>query len=258
MKVVARPTRNGLPMSIGDTVYEEIRTDILFGAFRPGTKLKLEGLRQRYDVSINTLRESLARLSSDGLVLAEGQKGFRVVPVSLSDLRDITEMRQLLECHALRRAIERGDLEWEGRIVAAHHKLAHVERVMVDDEVRHAAEWERHNREFHNALISACGSSWLLNFHGAMYDQSLRYRMLSIKTKPFPREQSAREHAEIVDLVLKHDADAATAVLALHITKGAELPVDEQEFPDWPLADAEGAPPEQDRKAGGHSIYFGR
>jgi GntR family transcriptional regulator, carbon starvation induced regulator len=180
------------------------------------------------------------------------------VPVSLSDLRDITEMRQLLECHALRRAIERGDLDWEGRIVAAHHKLARVERVMVDDEVRHAAEWERHNREFHNALISACGSSWLLNFHGAMYDQSLRYRMLSIKTKPFPREQSAREHAEIVDLVLKHDADAATALLALHITKGAELPVDEQTFPDWPLVDAEGSPPGQDGKAGGHSIYFGR
>jgi hypothetical protein len=112
MKVVARPAGNRLPMSIGDAVYQEIRTDILFGAFRPGTKLKLEGLRQRYDVSINTLRESLARLSSDGLVLAEGQKGFRVVPVSLSDLRDITEMRQLLGCHALRRAIERGDLEW--------------------------------------------------------------------------------------------------------------------------------------------------
>ena len=119
----------------------------------------------------------------------------------------------------MRRAIERGDLEWEGRIVAAHHKLARVERVMVDDEARHAAEWERHNREFHIALISACGSSWLLNFHRAMYDQSLRYRMLSIRTKPFPRDQSAREHAEIVDLVLKHEADAATAEPALHITK---------------------------------------
>lgn len=246
-------------MSIGDTVYEEIRSDILFGAFQPGTKLKLEGLRQRYDVSINTLRESLARLSSDGLVLAEGQKGFRVVPVSLSDLRDITEMRQLLECHALRRAIERGDLEWEGRIVAAHHKLARVERVMVDDEARHAAEWERHNREFHIALISACGSSWLLNFHRAMYDQSLRYRMLSIRTKPFPREQSAREHAEIVGLVLNRDVEAATALLALHITKGAELPnIDEQDVPERPLAAVGGPPREQDSKAGGHSIYLGK
>lgn len=230
MRIVGVQPGTVCHMSIGDTVYQEIRTDILFGAFRPGAKLKLEGLRQRYDVSINTLRESLARLSSDGLVLAEGQRGFRVVPVSLSDLRDITEMRQLLECHALRRAIERGDLEWEGRIVAAHHKLARVERIMVDDEAQYAAEWERHNREFHSALISACGSSWLLSFHRAMYDQSLRYRMLSIKTKPFPREQSAREHAEIASLVLKRDADAATALLASHITKGAELPIDED---DW-------------------------
>ena len=213
-------------MSIGDTVYDQMRTDILFGEFAPGAKLKLEGLRERYDVSINTLRESLARLSSDGLVLAEGQKGFRVVPVSLADLRDITEMRQLLECHALRRAIERGDLEWEGRIVAAQHKLARVERVMVEDEARYAAEWERHNREFHIALISACGSNWLLNFHRAMYDQSLRYRMLSIKTKPFPREQSAREHAQIVELVLMRDADRAVELLASHINKAAEAHVD--------------------------------
>jgi DNA-binding GntR family transcriptional regulator len=240
-------------MSIGDTVYEEIRTDILFGAFEPGAKLKLEGLRQRYDVSINTLRESLARLSSDRLVLAEGQKGFRVVPVSLSDLRDITEMRQLLECHALRRAIERGDLEWEGRIVAAHHKLARIERIMVEDEAKHAPEWERHNREFHIALISACGSSWLLNFHRALYDQSLRYRMLSIKTKPFPREQSAREHAEILDLVLKRDADAASALLAMHITKGAELPADEPDFLKWPPAGG-GSPRERDGRADARSI----
>lgn len=209
-------------MSIGETVYERIRTDILFGEFAPGAKLKLDSLRNRYEVSINTLRESLARLASDGLVMAEGQKGFRVVPVSLSDLKDITEMRQLLECHALRRAIERGDLEWEGRIVAAQHKLARIERIMVEDEARYAAEWERHNREFHIALISACGSNWLQNFHRAMYDQSLRYRMLSIKTKPFPREQSAREHARIVELVLMRDADAAVEVLAAHINKAAE------------------------------------
>jgi DNA-binding GntR family transcriptional regulator len=118
---------------------------------------------------------------------------------------------------------------------------------MVEDEARHALEWERHNREFHIALISACGSTWLLSFHRAMYDQSLRYRMLSIKTKPFPRAQSAREHAGIVDLVLKRDADAATALLALHITKGAELPIEEQVFPEPPVVGGR-APREQDRR----------
>jgi DNA-binding GntR family transcriptional regulator len=57
----------------------------------------------------------------------------------------------------------------------------------------------------------------------AMYDLSLRYRMLSLKTKPFPRSQSAEEHREILDAALKRDGSTAVRVLAQHILKGAEL-----------------------------------
>ncbi len=60
------------PPSIADAVYARIRTDILGGLLPPGMKLKPEALRGRYDVSINTLRETLARLAADGLVQAEG------------------------------------------------------------------------------------------------------------------------------------------------------------------------------------------
>ena len=73
--------------TIGDDGYRRIRTDILFGRLRPGQKLKLEGLKEGYGVSVSTLREILSRLTSERLVLAEGRRGFDVAPVSVEDLK---------------------------------------------------------------------------------------------------------------------------------------------------------------------------
>lgn len=221
-------TMNGVqPTTLTEAIYGRIRNDILLGVFRPGDKLKLESLRQRYEASVNTLRETLSRLVSDGLVANEGQRGFMVVPASLADLRDITEMRKLLECHAVRLSIERADLDWESRVVAAYHKLSKIEAIIDSDPKRYSAQLELYNREFHGALIAACGSRWLLTFYAAMYDQSLRYRMLAFQVRDFPREQSRREHREILDAALARDADRLIPILSAHITKGIGLYGDE-------------------------------
>ncbi len=208
--------------TLTETLRERLRQDIILGSLPPASKLKLEALSRSYNVSVNTMRETLSRLSADGLVVAEGQKGFAVLPVSVEDLREITEMRQLLECHGLRLSIANADLDWEARVIAAYHKLSRVETLVEEDPERHGREWERFNQEFHEALISNCRSRWLLLYRRAMYDHSLRYRMLSLKTKAFPRSQSANEHREILDAALRHDAEGAASLLARHITKGAE------------------------------------
>ena len=209
--------------NVSSAVYGRIRADILCGSLAPGMKLKLENLRQTYDVSINTLRETLSRLAADGLVEAEGQRGFTVIPATFSDLVDITETRRLLECHAARLSLVRADLEWESRLVAAYHKLSKVEALIEADPARHADQLEEYNRDFHLALVSGCNSRWLLHFHGLMYDQSLRYRMLAFRVKNFPREQSRREHKQILDAALARDVNTLEAVLGTHITKGSEL-----------------------------------
>jgi DNA-binding GntR family transcriptional regulator len=208
---------------VADAAYGRLRADILGGALLPGAKLKLDALRERYDVSVNTLRETLSRLAADGLVEAEGQRGFAVIPASLADLIDITETRRLLECHAARLSVERADLEWESRLVAAYHKLSRAEELVVKAADKHADMLETYNREFHSALISGCNSRWLLHFHGMMYDQSLRYRMLAFRVKDFPRDQSRREHKEILEAALARDIEKLVAVLGTHITKGAEM-----------------------------------
>jgi GntR family carbon starvation induced transcriptional regulator len=211
------------PSTVTEAVYGRLRTDILVGDWRPDDRLKLDRLRQRYAASVNTLREALSRLVSEGLVANEGQRGFTVVGASLADLQDITEMRALLECQAARRSIERADLDWESRVVGAYHKLSKIEELVDSDPKQYAPRLEVYNREFHNALISNCGSKWLLTFHGVMYDQSLRYRMLAFRVRDFPREQSKREHKEILAAALARDADRLVKLLSAHIGKGAGL-----------------------------------
>src|SRR5690606_24569467 len=166
-------------LTIGEATYLRLREDIIACRLLPGHKLRLETLREHYDVGISTLREILSRLANETFVLAEGQKGFVVAPATAQDLKEIADLRLLLESHALRLSIETGDLEWEGRVVAAHHKLATTEKRLLAGQEKHTVNWVRYDFAFHNALISACGSQALLALHASVFDRFLRYHMLA-------------------------------------------------------------------------------
>lgn len=210
------------PKSVVGYAYNRIRSDILCGNLAPEAKLRFDRLHEDYGVGINSLREALSRLHADGLILSTGQRGFIVKPVSLSDLMDITEMRQFLECRALAQAIENGDIEWEGHIVAAYHLLSRAEQKLSEKGVEEAMQWEERNRDFHAALISACPSQWLLQFQSIMYQQSQRYRMLSLVERTIPRDETFQEHRMILEATLDRDVPRATGLLGRHIVKGAQ------------------------------------
>ena len=78
--------------------------------------------------------------------------------MSLGDLEDLTRTRTLLECAAVRDSIQLGDDEWEARVVSAYHKLSRAEERLAQDPVGLFDEWEERNRDFHQALTSACPS----------------------------------------------------------------------------------------------------
>ena len=200
--------------SIGETTYRRMRADILFGRLPPGRKLKLERMKDAYGASISTLRELLNRLSSEGLISAEGLRGFEVAPISAADFREVAAMRLLLECHALRASFENGDLEWEGRIVAAHHKLSRMESRVLAGEASQKEQWKRYDREFHHALISACDSTALLETHAGIYDKNLRYQMVAVV---FRGEVAAREHRKLLAAALERDWRTAEAILVRHV-----------------------------------------
>ena len=200
--------------SVSEKAYRRIRADIIFGKLAPSEKLRLERLREDYGASVSTLRELLGRLSSEGLVIAEGQRGFEVAPVSAENLREIAALRLLLESHALKQSFEAGDMDWEGRVVSAHHKLSLIEKRLLAGDKADAETWKRYDWEFHHALISACGSDALLETHAPVYDKYLRYQMVA---GIFRGEIAAREHQKLLECALRRDYDAARNVLVIHI-----------------------------------------
>lgn len=200
--------------SAGEAAYLRLRTDIIFGRLAPGLRLRLERLRDDYEVSVTTLREVLGRLASEGLTVFEAQKGFEVARISARDLREIAEMRILLECHAAGLSFANGDLEWEARVVGAHHKLARMEARMLAGDREATALWKRYDREFHVALISACGSAELLGVHERIFDRFLRYQVLLVM---FRGQAAAAEHDILLAAALDRDVARARAVLTSHI-----------------------------------------
>lgn len=205
--------------SAGDATYRLLRSNILLGHHHPGAKLKLERLRVDYSTSVSTLREILSRLSSEKLVVAEGQRGFEVAPISEADLRQTADLRLLLENHALSQSFEHGDLEWEATVVAAHHKLAQLEERMRDPQAGAAATWKRYDWQFHQALISACGSRLLMQTHATVFDRYLRYQMIALG---YRGDVAIAEHRGLLDAALARDADHAIGILRAHVEGGVE------------------------------------
>jgi DNA-binding GntR family transcriptional regulator len=206
-------------LSVGDSVYQAIRRDIIFGRLTPGERLRLDPLKARYDVSVTTLREILNRLVSEGFVIAEGQRGFEVASVSDGNLEEIADLRILLESYALAHSFRDGDVDWEANVLAAHHRLKIMEGRMLAGDRSVRETWKRYDWEFHRALISACGSQELLTTHGQVFDKYLRYQMLTLT---FRGEAAAQDHRDLLAHALARDAVAAQQVLKRHIEAGVE------------------------------------
>ena len=128
--------------TISSITYDVIKKDIIFGKLKPSIKLKLDNLKNSYNASLSTIRETLNRLASEGFVKAEEQRGFFVNSFSQDDLIEIANLRVLLECHALELSIKNGDTDWEGNLVASHHKLHLLEKETQKDYKKNREEWK--------------------------------------------------------------------------------------------------------------------
>lgn len=218
-KALSKSTR-----SRGEQAYSLLRHEIIRGAFAPEQPLRLAQLQERCGVGFSPLREALTRLAAEGLVTSEAMRGFRVAPLSLDDLRDTMETRTFVETEALRRSIERGDDDWEGRVVSSLHALGRQnERSHPDDPDSLAALEDRH-RDFHVALISASGSRRLEQIIDNLYLGSVRYRMPSLSNlSSNPARDLMIEHGAISDAALARDAPLAVELLTAHYSLTAEL-----------------------------------
>ncbi len=208
------PPGIGAGATLATSLAHRLRRAIVRGELPAGERLRLDELKEQFGCSLSPLREALSRLGSEGLILIEDQRGYRVSPMSELDQRHITRMRSQFEVFALREAIAKGDLAWESEVTAALYIVNRIDRKTLDD----IEKWEAAHRDFHLKLISACGMPLLLQFCAILHDHSDRYRRGYLKHNPGD-PKTPTEHKQIVDAAVSRQADLACALLRKHIDR---------------------------------------
>jgi DNA-binding GntR family transcriptional regulator len=214
--------------TLATDLFEQLRYDILHNRLDPGSRLRFKDLRERYHSGLSPLREALMRLVSEGLVVLEDHKGFRVAPVSREEMQDIANTLLELESLAIRMAIEKGDDRWEADVVARFHELSKRQMFAADGTLD--TEWEARNVAFHESLYEACGSPSLKLVCHVLYERHSRYRRLRTKNTGKPDRNVSKEHEALMRATIDRDAPAAVALLRAHraTTVGDVLA-------DWPM-----------------------
>ena len=202
------------------TVYDAIKARLIAGAFVAGAKLKPDVLRSDYGIGATALREVLLRLTGEGLIAMEEQRGFHVLEASERLLNETLELRLLIESECARLSIAHGDLEWEARLNAAHHKLAHLENRMRSQSPERLCDliqlWTRTDWEFHEVLASAAPSKTLRDAHLRTFE---RYRQQVVAMVPAFgfRDQTLLEHDAILRAAIDRDPQACHAAIEAHL-----------------------------------------
>ncbi len=211
--LASRLDRTGHP-SLRSAIRNALRNEILDGQLEPGTLLSIKDLQARFRVSSSAVREALCQLASSGLVHAEEQRGFRVAPVSIADLEDVTNSRAELEVFTIRDAIANGDVEWESQLLAAFHTLIKAPKS--------TTEYARAHKAFHDLLVSPCRSEWMKRFRKTLQDHSDRYRRLATNHNDDGRDIDG-EHRALMTAALERDADRAAQLISEHVHRTARV-----------------------------------
>lgn len=203
-------------VTLAGIAYEKLRADLLSCRIAPGAPIKIKELSETLATNPIAIREALSRLSSEGLVVSEPQKGFRAAPISSEDLLDLTNVRIEIECMSLKSAMRNGGEDWEISIVGALHRLQRTKLRDKQDPDRTSDAWAAAHTKFHSALADGCTSAVLKEIRQQLFARSERYRRLSV-----PLDMSSRslnfEHDELAKLVLARDEERAITAMTKHL-----------------------------------------
>lgn len=202
--------------TLTEQAIERLTTEIVSGALPPERKLLVADLKDRYGMGASPLREAMARLVSQGFVVFDRRRGFRVAPVSREDLEDLLLVRQTLETAALERSMAKGDVEWEVGIVAAFTRLERSVQNRAAQDTPESPQIESAHKQFHTALLAGCGSHRMLQLHDLLYDQARRYRHLMMQRLQ-NLDEFLEKHRLLMAIVINRDAKTACPELVHHL-----------------------------------------
>ena len=203
-------------------VCEQLRADIRQGVLAPGSRLRVEAMRERYGVGASPLREALNRLSAEGLVARSDQRGFSVAPLQWSELPTLTRNRVQLESLALRESIQARDAQWEDQLVLLVHRLSRTPRSLSAEAYQPNPAWEAVHREFHRTLLARCPSRWLRGFCDSLADEAYRFRQVAAGVSFSSRNEHA-EHVAIFQAAIDGRADDAVRLLEAHYERTSSV-----------------------------------
>ncbi|VVJ22125.1 Transcriptional regulator [Amycolatopsis camponoti] len=201
---------------LSEQVYAHLRDAIMRGDYAPGEALKPQDLARDQGVSLAVVREALVRVVGEGLADRLPNRGFAVPAFSDRRWQEITEARRTVEPVVLRLSVERGDVDWEARVRAAHHRLARTEPYAPGEGEYYSGAWSEAHRTFHRTLLEGCGNAALLETFDRMWAASELARRWS--SQRAPERDAVGEHRGLEEAALDRDADSAAALLVRHLT----------------------------------------
>ena len=196
-----------------ESVTEALRLAILGGVLPAGSRLVQADLAAQFGVSNTPVREAMRELSVEGLIRFDPYRGAVVRTPTLDEVREVYEIRLLLEPVAMRKAaskITQVELEqaWS------------VQREMVNAE--DVGTWVLLNRRFHGTLITASASPRLAEIIGSLEDTATSQVALSIKADSRRMHDGNKEHEEMLRAFEQHDEDKLVQLIIQHLTSTVE------------------------------------
>ncbi|MEU3460795.1 GntR family transcriptional regulator [Streptomyces sp. NPDC006733] len=213
------PSPAGKPM-LSEQVYAHLRDAIMRGDHAPGEALKPQDLAKERGVSLAVVREALVRVVGEGLADRLPNRGFAVPAFTDRRWQEIAEARRTIEPVVLRLSVERGDVDWEARVRAAHHRLTRTAPYVPEEGAYYSSAWSEAHRVFHRTLLEGCGNPVLLATFDRMWTASELARRWSAHRDP--DRDGAAEHRQLEEAALARDADTAAEVLTHHLTQTAD------------------------------------
>lgn len=193
--------------SASATVTDALRQWILHGTLPGGERLRQDAIATRFGVSQMIVREAFRQLVTEGFLKAEPRRGVSVAHLTADEVREMTELRSLIEAKALEWAIpqmSKADLEKAARILAELDKAKSTDRII------------SLNARFHEALYAPARKERTLAMIGNLRMNFERYLRFTWE-ETHHLAQSQKEHREILDFCIARDAEGACALLKRHI-----------------------------------------
>jgi DNA-binding GntR family transcriptional regulator len=196
------------PSLLKAQLYNRILVDIIIGALRPGEQLDENALARRYEGGLAGIRDALARLALEGLVVRKARVGTTVAPLDLVEGRDAFEARRLVEIHCAALAAERASQQ---DIDAIRATLADGEAAVDAHDSRALAAMDE---AFHVAVATASGNRTLAKMVVTLHHQTARHWLTSVKAPSRAESlQALAEHRALADAIAARDVGAARAAM---------------------------------------------